>query len=95
MDIGSRIKQIKGKMTTRELAEKIGVTREFLSAVENNLKQASLQAITNICEVLGYSLEEFFALDLTPEEKELLDNVKGLNEEQMKALNVIVKSMKR
>jgi transcriptional regulator with XRE-family HTH domain len=63
--------------------------------VENNIKQVSLQTITNICEVLGYSLEEFFALELTLDEKELLDNIKGLNEEQIKALNIIIKSMKK
>lgn len=87
MDIGNRIKELrKGKMTAKDLAEKIGVTREHLSAVENNIKPISLQGIENICEVLGYTLEEFFSLDLAPELKQLIDAAKGLSEDELKPL---------
>lgn len=87
MDIGSRIKELrKGKMTAKELAEKIGVTREHISAVENNLKPISLQSIESICSILGYTLEEFFTLNLTPELKQLLETAKELSPEQLKPL---------
>lgn len=87
MDIGTRIKQLrKGKMTAKDLAERIGVTREHLSAVENNIKPVSLQTIEKVCEILEYSLEEFFSMELTPELKQLLDTAKELTPEQLQPL---------
>ncbi|MCR4430980.1 MAG: helix-turn-helix domain-containing protein [Tepidanaerobacteraceae bacterium] len=99
MDIGSRLKQLrKAKgLTALELAEKIDITREHLSAVENNMKSISLITLQKICDVLGITLAEFFSAGentLSPEYMELINNAKVLTKKQLKILNEFLKALK-
>ena len=43
MDIGSRLKQLRNMrgLTAQQLAQKVGISREHLSGVENNSKSVS------------------------------------------------------
>lgn len=49
-----RIKQERERsgFTQKELAEKLGITREYLSAVENNHKEPSMKLLQQIAKVL-------------------------------------------
>lgn len=49
-----------GEMTQSELAERIGVTRQTIAAVEQGKYSPSLEAAFRIAQVFGKPLEEVF-----------------------------------
>lgn len=49
-----------GEMTQQELAEKIGVTRQTVNAIEQGKYSPSLEAAFRIAEVFGKPLESVF-----------------------------------
>ena len=49
-----------GEMTQQELAEKIGVTRQTVNAIELGKYSPSLEAAFRIAEVFGLPLESVF-----------------------------------
>jgi putative transcriptional regulator len=51
-----------GGMTQQELAEKIGVTRQTVNAIEGGKYSPSLEVAFLIAEVFGKPLEEVFSL---------------------------------
>lgn len=57
MTIGENIKnlRIKRKFTQTELAEKIGISRSYLSDVENNRNSPSMKTVESLAEKLGVS----------------------------------------
>ena len=96
-DIGLRIKEIRkeANFTVKELADKVGITREFLSAVENNTKPISFTTLSKILNELNISLEDFFNFKnltiLSPGLNQLLEVSKGLTDGQYKLLIEIAK----
>ena len=64
-DIGVKIKQLKHEngLTQAELAARCELTKGFISQLENNLTSPSIHTLTDILEVLGTSLGEFFNED--------------------------------
>jgi putative transcriptional regulator len=49
-----------GEMTQAELAEKIGMTRQTINAIEQGKYSPSLEAAFKIAEAFGVKLEEVF-----------------------------------
>ena len=49
-----------GEMTQQELAEKIGVTRQTVNAIEQGKYSPSLEAAFRLARVFGRSLDEVF-----------------------------------
>ena len=49
-----------GEMTQADLAEKIGVTRQTINAIEQGKYSPSLEAAFRIAEVFGVKLEQVF-----------------------------------
>lgn len=58
--IGLRVRSIRKlrKLTQAELAERTGLSVPYISHIENGIKQASLQAIVNIAEVLDCTADK-------------------------------------
>lgn len=52
-----------GEMTQADLAEKIGVTRQTVIAIENEKYSPSLEAAFRIAEVFGVPLDSVFTYD--------------------------------
>jgi putative transcriptional regulator len=52
-----------GEMTQQELAERIGVTRQTIAAIEKEKYSPSLEAAFLIAEVFGEPLESVFRFD--------------------------------
>jgi putative transcriptional regulator len=50
----------KGEMTQQELADRIGVTRQTIIAIEQGRYSPSLEAAFKIARVFGVGLEEVF-----------------------------------
>ena len=63
MAILNRIRRLRfdhGEMTQRELALRIGVTRQTVNAIEGGKYSPSLDVAFRIAEVFGVSVEEVF-----------------------------------
>lgn len=63
MDIGKKLKRlrIKHQLTLEELANRSELSKGFLSQLENNNCSPSISTLEDLLEVLGSSLQEFFA----------------------------------
>ena len=55
-----------GEMTQQELADRIGMTRQTIAAIEQNKYSPSLEAAFRIAEVFGVSIGEVFQWKATP-----------------------------
>lgn len=89
LNIGLRIRELRDSngITAEQLADGTGLSRIYITKLENNPEAApSFPALEKICSFLGYTIEEFFSLNLTPELKQLLDTAKELSPEQLQPL---------
>lgn len=50
-------------MTQKDLAEKVGVTRQTMNAIEQGEYNPTIKLCRKICKVLGKSLDELFGED--------------------------------
>jgi putative transcriptional regulator len=63
LPIANQIRRLRfehGEMTQSELAEKIGMTRQTIAAIEAGKYSPSLEAAFRIAHVFGASLDEVF-----------------------------------
>ena len=62
MEIGSKIKslRLKNNLTQEELADRCELTKGFISQLENDLANPSIETLNDILVVLGSNLGEFF-----------------------------------
>lgn len=61
--VSNRIRQLRfesGEMTQEQLAQRIGVTRQTVNAIELGKYSPSLEAAFRIAEVFGVPLEKVF-----------------------------------
>ena len=60
--IGIKIKELRleNDLTQQELANRCELTKGFISQIERNITSPSISTLTDILEVLGTSLGEFF-----------------------------------
>jgi len=56
-----RLRFAKGEMTQQELADRVGVTRQTVIAIEQDKYAPSLETAFRIALVLGVRLEEVFS----------------------------------
>jgi transcriptional regulator with XRE-family HTH domain len=61
-EIGAKIKELRleNALTQEELANRCELTKGFISQIENNLTSPSISTLSDILEVLGTDLGEFF-----------------------------------
>lgn len=97
MDIGRRIRGLRKDkgMTLTKLAEEIQISQPYLSQIERGDKQAPVDVIVKVCNVLGMPLSEFFADEqsqLPPDILQLIEAVKKLSPSERKYLNQFLRS---
>lgn len=92
MEVGNRIQELRklSNMTAKELAEQIGVSPSFISAIEHNSTKLSLDTLNHICKVLDVTLAEFFSSEMSPVEQKLISEVKKLTNEKQYELLVFL-----
>lgn len=63
MNIGKKLRTLRLglELTQQELANRLGLTKGYISQVENNLTSPSLQTLFQILEVLGSNVHSFFS----------------------------------
>lgn len=61
-DIGIKIKRLRTllQLTQEELADRCKLTKGYISQLENNLTSPSISTLTDILNVLGTNLKDFF-----------------------------------
>jgi len=66
VDIGKRIREVRlaHQLTQEELAVRAGVTKGFISLLEQNKSSVSLETLEAVLEVLGERLSSFFSSDV-------------------------------
>lgn len=62
MDIGSKLKQLRleNELTQQELANRLELTKGYISQIERNLSSPSMETFFSILEVLGTDPATFF-----------------------------------
>ncbi len=82
MDIGSTIKSLrKNKGLTQEgFATSCGISQNYLSQIENNLKEPNLSTLSKIAETLGIPISVLMFLstsedDVAPEKREFFNEI--------------------
>ncbi|RAK34428.1 putative transcriptional regulator [Actinoplanes lutulentus] len=58
-----------GEMTQAELADRVGVTRQTLIAIEQSRYSPSLEVAFKIARVFGAPLDDVFQYPVSPEEQ--------------------------
>jgi len=63
MDIGKKIRALRlgNSLTQEELANRLELTKGYISQLENNLTSPSMQTLFALLEVLGTDIHEFFS----------------------------------
>ncbi len=63
MDIGNKVRNLRQQcgLTQEELADRCELTKGYISQLENNLTSPSIQTLTDLLQVLGSTLSEFFS----------------------------------
>ncbi len=64
-----RLRFVHDEMTQAELAERIGVTRQTIIAIEQGRYSPSLEMAFQIARVFGVSLDDVFQYPTTPTEE--------------------------
>lgn len=90
----SKLRQEKG-VSARDMSLSLGQSESYINKIENNYAMPSMNGFFYICEYLGVTPAEFF----NEEQKnpfvfnELINNLKALNEDQLKLLSDFIKSL--
>ncbi len=63
-----RLRFERGEMTQAELAERVGVTRQTIIAIEQGRYSPSLETAFQIARALEATLEDVFQYPITPKE---------------------------
>ncbi len=64
-----KLRFLAGEMTQQQLAEKTGVTRQTVAAIENGKYYPSLELAFRIAQVFGLPLTEVFSFQIEEEQK--------------------------
>lgn len=57
MTVGSRLNGLRGKKSLADLGDKLGVSAQQLSRIENDLSAPSLELTLKICEHFGVTMD--------------------------------------
>lgn len=91
--LGDNIKQIRKKCnyTQEEFSEKLGITPQFLSAVERGLAGISLNTAISICEIANCSIMLLFK-DIT-KPSSIEDNFELLSDRDKLIINSMIRCL--
>ncbi|SFR12409.1 helix-turn-helix domain-containing protein [Desulfoscipio geothermicus] len=100
MQVGDRIKELRTilGMSGRQLAGKADIAPSFLSDIERNKSNPTIETIQRICTALGVPLSDFFSKDkpeLDPNLRRIVDAAKKLNSRQQELILGIMEEWAR
>jgi transcriptional regulator with XRE-family HTH domain len=85
------------KVTAREMSLSIGQSKSYIGSLERKHSLPSMSVFFCICDYLKITPKDFFndEIEFPASFCELLENLKGLDEEQLTNINSIVKGLTR
>ena len=96
-DFSMRLETLSTKknVSAREMSLSIGQNQGYITHIESGQGTPSLSGIFYICEYLGITPSQFFDFDLKNPEKlnKINEYLKKLNDKQLNALEMFLKSM--
>lgn len=98
MELGTNMVRLRkeNRMTTVELASRIGVKPQYISQIENGKRSPSLRILQKIASVLGITTSELLGegpVILSPDMKRLVSAADGLSSQQVDAVISVVKEI--
>lgn len=99
MDVLGKITVLRERRnwTIWKLSEESGVDQSTISAWYKKGRSPSVSSLEKICEACGITMAQFFTedntVDLTSNQKEMLDNWSALSEKQKEVILLLVKNM--
>lgn len=92
VDFGNTLRTLrtKNKLTQAQLAKKLGVTKSVISAYENSIRMPSYDILISIASIFKVSTD--FLLGV---ENRQVPDFSGLGEEEIIALNNLIRAMKK
>ena len=81
----------------RKMSLDIGQSKGYIGSLEQKHSLPSMSVFFKICEYLGVTPKDFFddGVEFPAIFSEILENLKGLDEEQLKNINSIAKGLER
>jgi transcriptional regulator with XRE-family HTH domain len=104
MKIGDRIRLLRRRQfySISEIARQMEISQGFLSDIELNNKPISIENLSKFCDVIDISLSDFFKDEnctlkyiLTSKQKELIEIVTQLKDEEIDCIIERIKVSKR
>ncbi len=88
--------RLKKNVSAREMSLAIGQCQSYINVLENGNGLPSMDAFFNICDYLQITPKEFFDFEASDPKalKDLFEDIKQLNDEQIALLRSFVKQMK-
>jgi len=102
MKIGSKIRFFREQrnLSANKLAKSAKISQSFLSLIERDLSSPSLDTLEKICNALNVPIiqilqfgEEDQTSTLSPDMKDLFDNLHLLSQDEIAALNKFIKAI--
>ena len=101
MDILRKIEKLRTDRgwSVYRLAEKLGLTDKCIYNWYHRNTVPTIQTIEQICDAFGLTLSQFFAegnlIEVDDELSQLFDNWRSLNEEQKKAVKIMIETFNK
>ena len=91
----ARLRILKGE-SARAMSQVLGKNESYINHIENGKAFASMEELFNICDYLQITPKEFFDFEASDPKalKDLFEDIKQLNDEQIALLRSFVKQMK-
>ena len=100
MDILSKIERLRKERgwSEYELAKRSGIPQTTLSSQHRRNHMPTIMTLEALCKAFGITMSQFFAdsnvpVDLTDEQREMLEKWQALDDNQKKALLQLMESM--
>lgn len=92
----SKLRINKG-VSARDMSLSIGQSPSYINNIETGLSYPSMAVFFYICDYLEITPAEFFDIESEnpTKEKELLNEIKGLSNEQLDSIITLVKGLKK
>lgn len=101
MDVLTKIRKLRDERgwTDYKLAQEAGLRQSTISSMFKKNNVPTIPTLEAICKAFGITLSQFFAdgnvpVDLTDEQKKILEHWNMLSSEQKRALFELIKSMR-
>lgn len=84
-------------LSAREASQRLGYNPSFMKTIENKTVELKVKTLLDFCDMVGISVYDFFYIgdNYNIKNKEILDLILSLSDEQRKIILDLIKTMKK